>query len=136
MEDFEQIEQRETGNNSFLLCENIPLLKPTLEKNVLAVQNYMLEFFNCSLQTRYFFFFTIEGHCILRIKVIPIGHNSQATTENSFLNLIDINLKLWKIIYKLLQQLPPYLELCKECDKCHCGPYCPKLDYTRESDSS
>ena len=99
----------------------------------MAVQNYMLKFFNCSVQVRYFF--TIEGHCNLRIKVIPIGHNFQATTEVSFLNLIDINLKLWKIIYKLLQQFPSYLELCKECDKCHHGPYCPKLDYARESDS-
>ena len=96
MADFEQIEQSETGNNSFLLCENIPILKWTLEKNVLAVQNYMLKFFNCSVQVRYFF--TIEGHCNLGIKVIPIGRNFQAATEVSFLNRIDINLKVWKII--------------------------------------
>ena len=131
--DFEQIEQSESGNNSFLVCENIPLLKRTLEKSILAVQNYMLRFFNCSVQVRYFF--TIEGHCNLRIKVIPIGHNFQDTTEVSFLNCIDINFKMQKIIYKLLQQLPPYLELCKECDKCHHRPYCPKLDYVRGSDS-
>ena len=94
MADFEQIEQSETGNNSFLLCENIPLLKRTLEKNVLAVQNYMLKFFNCSVQVRYIF--TIKGQCNLRIKVIPIRCNFQATTEVSSLILLMLTLSCRK----------------------------------------
>ena len=104
MADFEPIEQSESGSNSVLVCENIPLLKRTLEKNVLGVQNYMLRFFNCSAQIRYFF--TIKGHCNLRITVVPIGLTFQATTEVSFLNLIHVNFKLRKIIYKLLPTTP------------------------------
>ena len=36
MADFEQIEQSESGSNSFLVCENIPLLKVDFVKECLG----------------------------------------------------------------------------------------------------
>ena len=108
MEDFGQlnIEHSESLTSGFLVCENIPLLKRTLERDMVAVQKYMLWFFNCSVKIGYIF--TIKGHCSLRIKVVPVCFSCQATVELSFINLIDINIKLQKIIYNLLQQLLAY----------------------------
>ena len=109
-----------------MVCENITLLEQTFKRNILSVQKYMLRFFNCTVKIGYFF--TIEGHCSLKINVIPVSFTCQAMTELSFINLIDINIKLRRIVYTLLQHLPTYLELCRECNRHHCGPYCPRLD--------
>ena len=57
----------------------------------------MLRFFNSTTKIGYVF--TIKGHCSLRIKVVPVHLSCQATAELSFINLIDINIKLQKIIY-------------------------------------
>ena len=128
MVDFEQIdiEHRESLNNSFLVCVNLTLVKRTLERNILSVQKYMLRFLNCTMKIGHII--TIKGHCNLRIKVIPVCMSCQVMAELSFINLIDINIKLWKTIYKLLQPLLTYLELCRECNRWHCEPYYPKLE--------
>ena len=60
--DYDQlnIEKSSSLTDGFLVCDNIPLLKRTLERNVVAVQKYMLWFFNCNMDISYTF--TIEGH--------------------------------------------------------------------------
>ena len=117
MEDFGQlnIKHSESLTSGLLMCTNIPLLKRTLERIIEAVQKYMLKFFNCSVKIGYIF--TIERHCSLQVKVVPVSFSFQAMIELSFVNLIDLISKLWKTIYNLLQQLPTYLELHKEYNR-------------------
>ena len=117
MEDFGQlnIKHSESLTSGFLVCENIPLLKKDIGERYSSCTEVHVVFFNCSIKIGYIF--TIEGHCSLRIKVVPVCFSCHALIELSFISLIYINIKLWKKTYNLLQQLLAYLKLCKECNR-------------------